>query len=195
MKQRILLVGLVAALVSALGILFVGAVVLARWWPDGGRPRITNTAAVVTQIQSLSQLVSVKYVFEKVVVLDDVKWYGQNRLLMIAHGVVKAGVDLQKVTKDDVSISGARITLRLPKPQLFDAYLDESKTEVLERSTGLLRMFDQKMEQEARRQALDQIQKAARAAGILRDAEDRTRLQLMALGRAAGFNEVEIEFK
>jgi hypothetical protein len=40
-------------------------------WRGGGRvtgPRIANTAAVVTQIQSLSQLVTVKYVFKKVVI-------------------------------------------------------------------------------------------------------------------------------
>ncbi|HAB19900.1 MAG TPA: hypothetical protein DCE44_26145, partial [Verrucomicrobiales bacterium] len=116
-------------------------------------------------------------------------------LLMIAHGIVKSGVDLQNVTKKDVKISGSKISLTLPKPQLLDAYLDESKTEVVERSTGLLRMFDQKMEQEARRQALEQIRKAARSAGILKDAEDRTRLQLTVLARAAGFTDVEISFE
>jgi hypothetical protein len=51
------------------------------------------------------------------------------------------------------------------------------------------------MEQEARRQALETIRKAARAAGILRDAEERTRLQLNALGVAAGFRAVDVEFR
>jgi len=194
MNQRILLVGVLVALLAILALTFVGGVTLARMLPREGRPRISDTATVVTQIQTLSQLVTVKYVFEKVVVLDDVKWYGQNRLLMIAHGVVKAGVDLHKLTAKDVTLSGDRLTLRLPRPQLLDTYLDEAKTEVLERSTGVLRDFDQQMEQEARRQALESIRKAARASGILKDAEERTRLQLTALAHAAGFSSVEIVF-
>ncbi|MBN8248753.1 MAG: DUF4230 domain-containing protein [Verrucomicrobia bacterium] len=161
----------------------------------GGRPPILNTATVITRIQALSHLVTVKYVFEKVVVIEDAKWYGQNRLLMVAHGVAKAGVDLQKLQPADVTVRGRSLSLVLPRPQLMDVYLDEGKTEILERSTGMLRTFDQQMEQDARRQAIEAIRKAARAAGILRDAEDRTRLQLAALARAAGFEDVQIEFR
>lgn len=195
MNQRILLVGVCVVMLAALGLVVAAGAFLVRHFPADGRLRITNTTTVVAQIQALSQLVTVKYVFEKVVVLDDLKWYGQNRLLMIAHGVVKGGVDLHKVTADNVQISGRKIVLDLPRPQLLDIYLDESKTAVLERTTGILRTFDQQMEQEARRQALDEIRKAARAAGILKDAEERTRLQLTALARAAGFEQVEIRFR
>lgn len=195
MNQRIVLVGVVAALLAVLALSFAGGIFVARMGSPDGRPRISDTATVVTQIQTLSHLVTVKYVFEKVVVLDDVKWYGQNRLLMIAHGIVKAGVDLSKVTAADVTITGDRISLKLPRPLVMDTYLDEAKTEVLERSTGILRTYDQQMEQEARRQALEAIRKAARASGILKDAEERTRLQLTTLAHAAGFTSVEISFR
>lgn len=195
MNPRLAWAGLAAALLVALGLVFGAGVLVARSMRSSGRPGIADTATVVTQVQALSQLVTVQYVFEKVVLLDDVKWYGQNRLLLIAHGIVKAGVDLRKVAPSDVVIDGDRLRLRLPRPQLLDTYLDESRTEVLERSTGILRQFDQQMEQEARRQALESIRKAARAAGILRDAEERTRLQLNALGIAAGFRAVDVEFR
>lgn len=196
MRQPLVLAAvLVVAALALLGLGLGGGFLASRWVVDSGRPRIANTTTVVTQIQALSQLVSVKYVFEKVVNLDDYKWYGQNRLLMIAHGVAKAGVDLQKVTRDDVLIRGDHIAITLPRPVLTDVYLEENRTEVLERSTGLLRLFDQQMEQEARRQALEEIRKTARAAGILKDAEERTRLQLTVLARAAGFQAVEIHFR
>ena len=59
-------------------------------------PRISKTPVILTQVQSLSQLVTVKYVLEKVVIVEDEShWYelqlGENRLLMVAHGIVKAG--------------------------------------------------------------------------------------------------------
>lgn len=180
--------------VLAAGVALVFGLIVGRFLPGAAGRSILNTATVITQIQSLAQLVTVKYVFEKVVVVEDAKWYGQNRLLMVAHGVAKAGVDLQKLRPSDVKIHGHQLTLSLPRPQLVDVYLDEGKTEVLERSTGILRLFDQKMEQEARREAVESIRKAARAAGILRDAEERTRLQLTALARSAGFEEVTVEF-
>ncbi|MCW5558187.1 MAG: DUF4230 domain-containing protein [Verrucomicrobiae bacterium] len=182
-----------AATLAPLAALLLG-VYLGRLVP-GGRPAIANTATVITQIQSLSHLVTVKYVFEKVVVIEDAKWYGQNRLLMVAHGVAKAGVDLRNLDSGGVKVRGTRLWLTLPRPELTDVYLDEGKTEILERSTGLLRFFDQQMEQDARRQAIEAIRQAARASGIRKDAEDRARLQLMALARAAGFEEIYIEFR
>lgn len=195
MKERLAIFAAGAAIVLLLALGLTGGVLLGRLLPSGDKPRIADTTAVITQIRALSQLVTVQYVFEKVVRMDDIQWYGQNRLLMIAHGVAKAGVDLQQLKPGDVSIHGTKLTLSLPKPQLFDVYLDENKTEVVERSTGLLRSFDQQMEQEARRQAVEEIRKTARASGILRDAAERTRLQLELLGKSAGFTEVEIKLR
>lgn len=157
-------------------------------------PVLSKTATIVTEIQSLAQLVTVKFVLEKVIRMDDVKWYGQNRLLMLAHGVAKAGVDLRRVRPEDISVRGSILSLSLPKPQVLDVYLDEQQTEVIERTTGVLRTFDQEMEQEARRQAVDEIRRAARAAGIIQEAEERARAQLTVLGRAGGFTAVEITF-
>ena len=90
-KQKLILIAIVALCVAILGFGIAGGVFLGRLLPQAQRPRIANTQAIVTQIQALSQLVTVKYVFEKVVRLDDVKWFGQNRLLMVAHGIAKAG--------------------------------------------------------------------------------------------------------
>ena len=79
-------------------------VVLSRFLPGfgEGRPLIRDTGTVVTEVQALNQLVSVRYVLEKVVILEDVKWYGENRVLMLAHGVAKAGVDLSKIKSGDI---------------------------------------------------------------------------------------------
>jgi hypothetical protein len=176
-------------------IIFVGGILLGftvrHWLKSGSGLHEGNTATVVEQVQTLSDLVTVKYVLEKVVILDDVKWYGESRVLLLAHGIVKAGIDLKRITPDDVTISGKTIRLRLPPPQIVDAYLDDKNSQVIDHATGLLRAFDKDLEQTARANAVDDIRRAARKDGILDEAGKRARLELELFLRQAGFEQVE----
>jgi len=192
LKQRLAVVALVIVNIFLLG-LVLGHLV-PRWVGLGSGPKIYNTPAIIQQVQSLSQLVTVKYVIEKVVVLDDVKWMtglGENRVLMVAHGVVKAGLDLSQVTPADIRVSAKKVVIKLPPAQITDAYLDEKQTRVVERTTGLLRSFDKDLEQTARQNAVDDIRRAARDGGILKEADERARLQLTNLFKQLGFEEVQ----
>ena len=153
--------------------------------------RSNDTSSVVHEVQTLSDLVTVKFVLNKVVVLEDVKWYGENRVLLLAQGVVKAGIDLQHLKPEDVTITGKKISLRLPPPQITDAYLDDSASQVIDHTTGLLRAFDKDMEQSARQNAVDDIARAARRASILDEAEKRGRAELQNFFKRAGFESVE----
>ena len=184
--------------VFALGVFLIGGVWLGFKIHQtlGGSTTVYNTATVVKQVQTLSQLVTVKYVMEKIVVHEDVKWYygGDNRVLMIAHGIVKAGVDLEKLKPEDLEFDAKtkRVTLRLPNAQITDCYLDEKKTQIVERTTGLLRTFDKDLEQTARLFAVEDIRRGARAAGILKDADERARAQLEKFFQQMGY---EVEFR
>lgn len=189
-KARVVVVLVAVVIVFVVG-LWLGAMAL-RSVGLGGGLKFYNTATVLQQVQTLSQLVTVKYVMEKVVVLEDVKWFGESRVLLIAHGIVKAGVDFQQMKPEDLRVSGKKISVRLPPPQITDAYLDDKQTRVVERTTGVLRVFDKDMEQTARQNAVDDIRRAARSAGILKDADDRAQAQVKNLFRQMGFEEVEI---
>jgi hypothetical protein len=188
-RVRVFVVMMAGVIVFVAG-LWLGAVVLRSRGLDGSM-KFYDTATVLRQVQTLSQLVTVKYVMERVVVLEDVKWFGESRVLLIAHGVVKAGVDFDRMKPEDVSVVGKRVSIRLPPAQITDAYLDDKQTRVIERSTGLLRMFDKDLEQTARQNAVDDIRRAARTAGILPDAEKQAQAQVRNLCRQMGFEEVE----
>lgn len=189
-RARVLVVVVAVAIAIAIGLWLVAAAL--RSVGIGGGPKFLNTATVIQQVQTLSQLVTVKYVMEKVVVLEDLKWFGDNRVLLVAHGVVKAGVDFGQIKPEDVNVSGKAISVCLPHAQITDAYLDEKQTRVVERSTGLLRAFDKDLEQTARQNAVEDIRRSARVAGILKDADDRAQAQVKVLFRQMGFEEVEI---
>jgi hypothetical protein len=192
-KTRLVNVALFLAIL--LGLALMIWVVLPRLAVSGSSPRINNTATLLKQVQTLSQLVTVKYVLEKVILLEDPKWYGESRVLMVAHGIVKAGVDLSEIRPQDINldVSRKKVLLKLPPARITDAYLDDKHTQIVERTTGVLRAFDKDLEQNARRQAVDDINRAARNSGILKDAEDRASAQLTNLFRQLGFEEVEIQ--
>ena len=180
--------------VLALGV-FLGLTV-ARW--RGGGLRVANTATIIQQVQTLSDLVTVKYVMQKVEFVDSPPGstlgqfvQGDNKVMLLAQGVVKAGIDLKKILPDDVAISGKNLAIKLPRPQITDAYLDDSQTKVLERTTGFLRSLDKDLEQTTRQYAVDDIRRAAQQGGILNDANDRARTELRTFFQQAGFKQVE----
>ncbi len=175
-------------LLFVVGLLF--GLVLPKLVKTASAPTIANTAAILQQVQTLSQLVSVKYVLEKLVVLEDAKWYGENRVTLVAHGVVKAGINLALLKPGDIVAEGSKITIALPPPGITDVYLDDHRTQVLERNTGLLRFFDKDLEQNARRQAVDELRTAALHNEILREASERARDQITSLFHQLGYTEV-----
>ena len=115
-----------------------------------------------------------------------------DKIVLLAHGIVKAGVDLSKLKPEDVQISGEKIRVQLPAAYVTDGYLDENATQVLDRKTGLLRSFDRKLEQQARQEAQTEIRRAARQSGIEREANERAREQVTRFLKTFGFKEVEI---
>jgi hypothetical protein len=169
-----------------------------RWLNRSASTHMENTTNVVRQIQTLSDLVTVKYVVEKVVILDAPPEstlgqfvQGDNRVLLLAHGVVKAGINLKNFAPGDVTISGKTIRIHLPPAYITDAYLDDNQTKVIDWKQGFLRGFDKDLEQKARQMAVDDIRRAARMDGILDEATQRAQLQLAVFFHHAGFESVE----
>jgi hypothetical protein len=191
MKKAAIAIGVIAITI-ALG-LFIG--VLSYRWMGSRSGLIFNTATLLKKVQTLSQFVTVKYNLEKVVVLDDAKWYGDSHVVLVAHGVVKAAIDLDQLGPKDIQISGKKISIMLPRSRVVDAYLDDQKTQILERATGMLRIFDKDLEQNARRQAVEELRLGALQNGILNDASDRARAQLTVLLYQVGFTDVELRTK
>jgi len=195
-KPRSAIIVLLLAMLFALGLAL--GLFLTHWVGSRSAPRIYNTATLLQQVQTLSQLVTVKYVMEKVVVLDDPSQNvirallpDNSHVVLLAHGIVKAGFDLSQLQPADLQISGKTIVIKLPPPQITDAYLDDRQTQVVERNTGFLRDFNKDLEQTARQNAVEDIRRAARAGGILKDATERARVQVTNLFKQMGFETVE----
>lgn len=163
-----------------------------------GRETFNTTAPdVVSQIQRLNRLETVSYSVDTVVegkhtnsVLPDLLF--GDRLLLVVHGQVVAGVDLSQLKPESVQVNGRSVTIDLPPSQVFTTRIDSSKTRVFARTTGLLTQADPNLESDTRTTAEAQILRAATSDGILDTARANARGSMESLLRGLGFNQVTV---
>jgi hypothetical protein len=162
----------------------------------GGSRFDVSQPTVVQKIQQLQRLETVVYTVDKVVsgskenpILPD--FLAGDRLLMLVHGEVVAGVDFGALAPGDLTIDGHRAALHLPGAQIFSTRLDSAKTRVYSRQTGLLVPTDPDLETQVRQTAENQIHDAALADGILRTAQQNARTTLTSFLQGLGFTQVE----
>jgi len=153
---------------------------------------------VVDRIQRLQRLETVVYTMDKIVsgakenpVLPN--FLAGDRLLMLVHGEVVAGIDFSNLKPGDVKVDGKQVHLRLPPPQIFSTRIDSAKTRVYSRQTGLLVPTDPDLETQVRQEAERQLKEAAMADGILRNAQQNAASTIMSLLQGLGFEKIEFD--
>jgi Protein of unknown function (DUF4230) len=157
-----------------------------------------SSPSVVEKIRQLSRLETVDYSIDKIVEGDRANPYLPNflvgdKLLLVTHGDVIAGVELSQLKSNDVFVNGDTVNVRLPQPQILTSRIDNSRTRVYSRNTGLLVPADPNLESQVRQAAEQQFIQAALADGILEKARQNARTSVSALLRAVGFQQVDIQ--
>ena len=132
----------------------------------------TSQPTVVMQIRRLARLETISFSMDKIVsgtregrVLPD--FLTGDRILLEVHGEAIAGVDLGQLTDADVKIDGRSVHVHLPPAQIFTVALNDAKTHVYERQTGLLVPVDPSLEGDVRAHAVENLRDSALAANIL----------------------------
>jgi len=153
---------------------------------------------VVRQIQQLQRLETVTYTMDKIISGERdnpylPKFLAGDRLLLVVHGQVIAGVDLAKVQPADVIVHGQSIVFHVPQAEIFSTLIDNSRTRVYSRDTGLFTSPDPNLESEVRAEAERQLQQAALQDGILKTADQNARSTLASMLKGFGFSQVEIQ--
>jgi hypothetical protein len=150
---------------------------------------------VIASIQRLARLESVVYTMDKVVEGDRTSQYlpdilTGDKLLMVVHGQAVAGVDLSQVQAGNVLIEGRSVMVTMPPAELLSVSLDNSKTRVYSRITGLLVPADPNLESEVREKAEADLRQSALDSGILTTAEGNARATLTTLLHSLGFQQI-----
>jgi hypothetical protein len=155
---------------------------------------IDKTANVVEKINRLAELTTSTYYEENVIVKKKTKEslfgniFGEDELVLIAKGKVRAGFDLSKLDKQDIVIDSISITLKLPEVKILDVITNPSDFETIEESGKWTHEEVINYKNEAR--AI--IEMHALENGIFELAEKSGREQLTSFLKALGFKEVII---
>jgi hypothetical protein len=178
-----------------------GRAALSRMWSAVTGRTLTidvSQPTVVDRIQRLQRLETVVYTMDKIVtgakensMLPD--FLAGDRLLMMVHGEVVAGIDFSNLKPGDVKVSGKEVRLHLPASEVFSTRIDSEKTRVYSRQTGLLVPTDPNLETQVRQEAERQLYGAALADGILRTAQANATSTISSLLQGLGFEKVEFE--
>ena len=176
-----------------------GPALLSRVWSAvTGRALSIDVSqpTVVDRIQRLQRLETVVYTMDKIVsgakenpIFPD--FLAGDRILLLVHGEVVAGIDFSSLKPGDVRLEGKQVHLHLPAAQVFSTRLDSAKTRVYSRQTGLLVPTDPNLESQVRQEAERQLSEAALADGILRTAQQNGTQTITSLLQGLGFEKID----
>ena len=155
---------------------------------------IPDPVTIIHEVQSLARLETIRYTVEKVVTAEVNQGvlgplFGE-RLLFVAHGYVIAGIDMSKIQPEDLWLVGEMLNVRLPATEVLVATLDNDKSYVYDRETGLFTHGDPTLETQVRQVAEQEILKAATEDGILDQASTNAQIYLRWFFETLGYKQI-----
>lgn len=157
---------------------------------------LPDPVTIVTQVNTLARLETVSMSFDKIITAErnsDILWgaFGE-KVLFVAHGTVVAGVDLAEMRPHHVVVVDPdTIMVYLPPAHVFPLpVLDNSRSYVADRNTGLFTRADPQLETQIRQAAEVEIIAAAHEAGIVALAQQNAEAYMRTFMANLGFTEV-----
>ena len=198
MNRRVIVI---VASVAVIAILATIAIVwsVRRTARELAKPQETaaDLGDVVTQVREMSRLETAAM---HVVNISSIRQtyrfvpraLGNDEITLYSEGDVIAGIDLSRVTSNDIwREPGGALVMRMPDPQVLITRVDNAKTHVLNRNTGILRRADPGLESRLRLYAEGAIRGEATRRGILNVASQSGQEKLATFLHTLGFRRVK----
>jgi hypothetical protein len=155
---------------------------------------IPDPVTYINEVRALARLETIQYSVEKVITAEvgqgSFDFLFGDKLLFVAHGVVIAGIDMEKIQPANLRLDSGVLYVTLPPAEIFIATLDNDKSYVYDRETGALTKGNVDLETLARQAAEDEIRKAALEDGILTQAQTNAEAYLLRFFTALGYKTV-----
>ncbi|OKH17301.1 DUF4230 domain-containing protein [[Limnothrix rosea] IAM M-220] len=180
-----------------------------RWFQNAGNwlkvetqePEVESPTLIVQQIRGVSELTTTVFAMETVVPASQTRQLGdlvvgESRLLYVAYGEVRAGIDLSTLTDDAVKTDGDRLVVTLPEPKILDKKIDVERSRIYDYDRGFLNLGPDKIPELlefTQRDTLNRLAIHACNQGIFGQANEQAEVALAGLLSNTGFATVDIE--
>jgi hypothetical protein len=152
---------------------------------------IPDPVTYINEVRALARLETIQYSIEKVITGETGGGTFQalfgDKILFVGHGTVIAGIDMSKLQPEDMRFQDGVLRVKLPPAEVFIAALDNEKSYVYNRDTGILAKPDINLETLVRQRAEEEILKAALEDGILEQAQTNAEAYLFKFFSALGY--------
>ena len=155
---------------------------------------LPDPVTIINEVRAVAKLETIHYTVEKIVTAETNQgvlavFFG-DKLLFVGHGYVIAGIDMAKMDEADLWLQDGVLNVRLPEAEVLVATLDNDRSYVYDRDTGILADPDPDLETLARQVAEDEILDAALEDGILEQARVNAEVYLEKFFNALGYANV-----
>ena len=152
---------------------------------------IPDPVTYINEVRALARLETIQYSIEKVITGETGGGTFQalfgDKILFVGHGTVIAGIDMEKLQPEDMRFENGVLTVKLPPAEIFIATIDNEKSYVYDRETGILAKPDVNLETLVRQRAEEEIRTAAINDGILEQAQANAEAYLFKFFAALGY--------
>ena len=165
------------------------------------QPQTDISTTVVNQIQNASELTTTIFAMQTVVPTSQNRqigyWQiGTTKLVYIAHGEVRAGVDLSQLMPENVRVTDGQVNIQLPPPQILDSKIDVDRSLVYSYDQGFLNLgphVPNELQTLAQQKALTEVISAACRTGILEQANQQAESAIANLLNISGYPVVKVQ--
>ena len=152
---------------------------------------IPDPVTIISDVHALARLETIHYTVEKVVTCEvgqgSVSFLFGDKLLFVGHGFVIGGIDMDKLQPGDMKLVNGVLNVRLPQAEIFVSSLDNNKSYVYTRDTGIIQAPNKDLETLCRQTAEEEIRKAALEDGIITQAQANAETYLFKFFAALGY--------
>ena len=165
--------------------------------------RQNDRSLVVSRIKSAAKLATTEFVLDKTIMAAKDKkilfFVPLNAALFVAYteATVTAGIDVNKLKKEDIVIEGTSISLKLPPVEVinFSYPFDKYRIDKELSQDEFLNKFTLQEHEELYRQSELEIRSLLKQIGVVEQTEEKTRQMMENILKNLGYTEIYIEFR
>lgn len=163
-------------------------------------PQVEIPTLIVSRIKGIQELTTTVQTMETIVPASAERKLGDislatTRLLYIARGEIRAGIDLSQLTEADIEVNKNRIKINLPPSKILDSKIDVNNSRVYDYDRGFLNLgpdLAPQLQTIAQKKTLVEIINTACSEGILHTANERAKETITQLLSSTGYEQIEI---